>query len=297
MGNLKKIFTTLLLVFTGLGAVAQVTDIDGNVYSTVQIGTQLWMSENLKVVRFSNGDSIPYATGNVYYPAWLYFGNSPANGAIYGRLYTGYVVADTRNVCPTNWHVPTLSDWSTLVNYLGQPEAGKKMKTDIGWNGTNASGFTGLPGGFLFGGNFFMLMGTHGYWWSSTAASGLHQHFVIAQTFMDSLQMPGGEQKFTAMNIRCVNDSTFAPSSIQESGSLEQLILVSPNPTSDFVTIANLPNTSIILITDITGKEVFNAVLNIDQVTVKTSDFMNGVYIIRIQSNGSIINKKLVVNR
>ena len=92
-----------------------VTDIDGNVYHTVTIGTQVWMVENLKTTKYRNGVAIGTTT-----PAtlsilseslptkyqWAYGGNE-SNVAIYGRLYTWYTVTDSRNIAPTGWHVST----------------------------------------------------------------------------------------------------------------------------------------------------------------------------------------------
>jgi uncharacterized protein (TIGR02145 family) len=133
---------------------AKVTDIDGNVYSTIIIGNQLWMKENLKTTKFNNGDIIEYWSSNTNRGyAWLngYEGNKDK----YGLIYNFYTTVDTRNVCPTGWHVPTESDWTTLFNTLGGiAVAGDKMKdnssllwTNISSTATNSSGFSALPGG------------------------------------------------------------------------------------------------------------------------------------------------------
>ena len=115
---------------------ATVTDIDGNVYNTVTIGTQVWMKENLKVTKYRNGDAIGIttpATLDIWGETspryqWAYDGNE-SNVATYGRLYTWYAVTDSRGVCPTGWHVPTDSEWTTLTDYLGgESVAGGKMK-------------------------------------------------------------------------------------------------------------------------------------------------------------------------
>src|SRR5512133_2727329 len=102
-----------------------VKDIDGNVYQTITIGTQVWMVENLKTTKYRNGDLIGTTT-----PAslviegesapkyqWAYDGNE-SNVAIHGRLYTWYVATDSRNVCPTGWHVPSDAEWTVLTDYL-----------------------------------------------------------------------------------------------------------------------------------------------------------------------------------
>ncbi|MGD0756749.1 MAG: fibrobacter succinogenes major paralogous domain-containing protein [Bacteroidales bacterium] len=160
-----------------------VADKDGNVYKTVTIGTQVWMAENLKTTKYLNGDLIGTTT-----PAtldissdstpkyqWAY-GGDQNNVATYGLLYTWYAVTDSRNICPTGWHVPTDVDWSTLTTYLGGDSiAGRKLKETgtTHWaspntGATNETGFTSLPGGYrgYLGG--FYYIGYAGYWWSVT---------------------------------------------------------------------------------------------------------------------------------
>ena len=89
-----------------------VKDIDGNVYHTVTIGTQIWMVENLKTTKYRNGDGIPNVTDNTQWgnlTTWAYcnYNNDAANGTKYGKLYNWYAVNDSRNIAPTGWHVPT----------------------------------------------------------------------------------------------------------------------------------------------------------------------------------------------
>ena len=149
----------------------------------VQIGTQIWMAQNSNVDHFRNGSLIPQArtneewqkAGDNHLPAWCYYNNDPAYGEKYGKLYNWYAVMDSRGLCPTGWHVPSDAEWSILENYLGS-EAGTKLKASYGWyeggNGTNSSGFSGLPGGFRNDSNgTFYSVGVLGYWWSSTESS------------------------------------------------------------------------------------------------------------------------------
>ena len=157
-----------------------IKDIDGNVYTSVTIGTQVWMKENLKTTKYRNGDLIGTtspATKDISGEStpkyqWAYEGNE-SNVNTYGRLYTGYAVTDTRNVCPVGWHVPSDAEWTTLTTYLGgESVAGDKLKETgtTHWSApnegaTNSSGFTALPGGYrAYNGAF----GTDGRWWSST---------------------------------------------------------------------------------------------------------------------------------
>src|ERR1035437_3966560 len=160
--------------------VAQVTDKDGNSYNTVHIGSQVWMDANLNVSHFHNGDIIPEAegadewekAGNEGRPAWCYYGNNPVNGRTYKKLYNWYAVDDPRGLAPNGWHVPSTLEWAALSDYLGGEGVGDKIKSTSGWesngNGTNVSGFAGLPGGGRANNGTFANVGNYGAWWSST---------------------------------------------------------------------------------------------------------------------------------
>ena len=174
-----------------------VTDINGNVYKTVKIGTQVWMKENLKTTKYRNGNIIGTTT-----PAtldisdqstpkyqWSYDGNE-SNVVTYGRLYTWYTITDSRGVCPTGWHVPTDAEWTTLTNFLtnngyGYQGSGsdiaKSMAVTSGWKisttagqvgydqvSNNSSGFTAFPTGFYYYNGTFSYMGNAGFLWSSS---------------------------------------------------------------------------------------------------------------------------------
>jgi uncharacterized protein (TIGR02145 family) len=168
--------------FTTTATSQTVTDIDGNTYNTVQIGEQVWMSENLKTSRYRNGGSIPYVVGNSDWQAlttgaWSYYDHDAANNAVYGKLYNWYTtLGDT--LCPAGWGVPTDDEWTTLTTYLGgEGVAGGKMKS-IGtsyWNSpnidaTNESGFSALPGGYRNNnGQFYSaLQNMHTFFWSTS---------------------------------------------------------------------------------------------------------------------------------
>jgi len=158
-----------------------VTDIDGNVYSTVQIGDQLWMAENLKTTTYSNGTPINLVENdtdweNLTTGAYCWYDNDQAQYAeTYGALYNWYAV-NTGNLCPDGWHVPTDEEWTALENYIASDghsgTEGEALKAIYGWddngNGTDDYGFTGLPGGFRYGNGTFYPIDKDGYWWSST---------------------------------------------------------------------------------------------------------------------------------
>lgn len=161
-----------------------ITDIDGNTYHTVKIGTQIWMVENLKTTRYRNGDPIPHvedsiAWHNMTTPAYCSYNNNAANTATYGYLYNWYTVNDSRNIAPEGWRVATYEDYITLRDFLGGTnKSGGKLKSTgtTHWlspnkEATNESGFTGFPGGYrrsFIGKATYRLMGENGYWWTST---------------------------------------------------------------------------------------------------------------------------------
>ena len=154
----------------------------GGASKEVTIGKQVWMSENLNVDKFRNGDPIPEAktdeewkkAGENGEPAWCYYDNDPANGEKYGKLYNWFAVNDSRGLAPVGYHIPSDAEWEKLEDFLGLDE-GTKMKSTSGWaeirNGTNESGFSGLPGGSRSPDGPFNYVGKYGYWWSSTANS------------------------------------------------------------------------------------------------------------------------------
>ena len=159
------------------------SDNDGNVYRTITIGTQVWMVENLKTTKYRNGESIPNVTVNTSWKAlttgaycW-YNNDATIYKADYGALYNWYAVADSRNIAPMGWHVPTDAEWTLLIDYFGRTDQASLLKETGVWHwqlpntdATNSSGFTALPGGYRkdYDGTFSDLRQS-GNWWSNTA--------------------------------------------------------------------------------------------------------------------------------
>nr|WP_315183670.1 fibrobacter succinogenes major paralogous domain-containing protein [uncultured Flavobacterium sp.] len=161
-----------------------VSDIDGNVYSIVKICNQTWMKSNLNVSKYRNGDIIPQVTNTTQWAslttgAWCYYRNITANGVVYGKLYNWYAVNDSRGLAPQGYHIPTQTEWNSIINCLGGDGpggAGGKMK-EAGYShwvspnagATNSSGFTALPGRLRTNlGDAVNGDGTSGNWWSSS---------------------------------------------------------------------------------------------------------------------------------
>jgi uncharacterized protein (TIGR02145 family) len=171
-------------------------DIEMNTYNTTTIGTQVWMAENLKTTRLNDNTLIPNITDNTAWtlldaplpngtPALCYFDNQEAiYKPLYGALYNWLTVL-TGKLCPTGWHVPTDAEYNTMELYLGVPLAdinlydwrgtdqGSQLKSTTGWpagqNGTNTSGFSGLPGGYRYAADgTFQALDQWTYWWTGT---------------------------------------------------------------------------------------------------------------------------------
>jgi len=206
-----------------------VTDIDGNTYETVTIGSQVWMKENLKVSKYRNGDNIPtglsdsswMATSN---GAFAVYDNNPTYNTHYGKLYNHMAVVDSRGLCPIGYHVPSVSDWNALILFL-DPEvllnptfvsissiAGGKLKSSNLWNSpnvgaTNETGFSGLPGGSKgYTDNvqsaIFSGLGGMGVWWSSYIAPSTFD------LFYQSAGCSGSGAGFGSIgaSVRCIKD-------------------------------------------------------------------------------------------
>jgi len=203
--------TSLILVLLmGFGSISYA--------QTVTIGTQVWMTKNLDVSTFRNGDPIPEAktsdewqeAGGYEQPAWCYYDNDTANGAKYGKLYNWYAVNDPRGLAPAGWHVPSYAEWTKLTDFLGgEGVAGTKMKSTSGWakngNGTNKSGFSGLPGGYRLNDGTFGSIGDTGDWWGTgeTYRSGRLKlgYFSGAVDWGENMKV-----KEKGYSVRCLKD-------------------------------------------------------------------------------------------
>lgn len=201
-------------------------DIDGNVYTAVTIGTQVWMVQNLKTTRYNDNEVIPNVTGNTAWaglstPAYCWYENAVANKDTYGALYNWYAV-NTGKLCPTGWKVPSHEDFKTLEKFLGMTQEdadlfgwrgtdqGTEMKSTTGWadgeNGSNTSGFTALPGGFRYiGDGGFIYLGTLGYWWSSTETSLTDAYYRRLDGIEDQVYAQG-VKKTAGKSVRCLKE-------------------------------------------------------------------------------------------
>ena len=185
-------------------------------YSTVQIGDQCWFAENLRTTTYLNGDAIPQNLSDADWSsttsgAISFYQNLVTNQVAYGGLYNWYAVDDARGLCPSGWHVPTDGEWTVMTDFLGgESVAGGQMKKTYGWNnggnGTNSSGFSGLPGGYrsYVNGNF-ELAGFVGYWWSSSPNGS--NAWGRNLTDVDEYVVRFDFDQRDGLSVRCVRDA------------------------------------------------------------------------------------------
>lgn len=201
-------------------------------YETVSIGGQCWFAENLRNENYENGDLIPFNLDDVEWAntssgATAVFGESTLHLDTYGRLYNWYAVDDSRGLCPSGWHVPSDGEWMTLEIFLGMSEEeannsswrgtdqGIQMKATYGWsnggNGTNSSGFSGLPGGYRNPGNGNYAFATStGYWWTSSVnSSGFDGDEVwrrMLENSWEQVRRMDGDPT-AGFSVRCIQDA------------------------------------------------------------------------------------------
>jgi len=214
-----------MLTVNAAASSSTVTDTDGNVYQTVTIGTQVWMTTNLKTTRYNDGRAIPLVTDGMAWsdlmvqsaPGYCWYNDSISYGNTYGALYNWYAV-NAGKLAPKGWHVPTDSEWDVLVNYIGgYATAGGPLKETgtTHWlspnaGATNSSGFSALPGGYRIGNGTFTGIGNFGTWWSSTvyddttgyAPGSWYRSMLFNNTYVNHLSdgYPSG------LGVRCVKD-------------------------------------------------------------------------------------------
>ncbi|MEN9323004.1 MAG: hypothetical protein RL699_784 [Bacteroidota bacterium] len=204
----------------------------------VQIGSQNWMTKNLNVSKYTDGTPIPQVTdptqwANLTTGAWCYYNNDPANGRIYGKLYNCYAVMGIYNatsaansalrkkLAPTGWHVPTYAEWSSLINCLDPNAdggnnfpniAGGKMKStgtslwqSPNTDATNASGFTGFPGGLRDGSGTFGDVGYFGMWWNSSDDGSSYAYYQYLY-YSDGSVVRDINSRTYGFSVRCIKD-------------------------------------------------------------------------------------------
>ena len=218
--------------------VPTVTDIDGNVYNTVQIGEQCWMRENLKTTKYANGTTIPLGTTTSSTTAYRYYpGNDSANVSTYGYLYNWAAVMNgaasssanpsgVQGICPDGWHVPSDDEWTEMTNYVSSQSQyvcgnntayiAKALASETGWNSStancavgnnpstnNATGFSARPAGHCYGA--YGLFGNGAFFWS---ASQTNSDYAYNRNlgYYNALVYRGSNGKDYGYSVRCVRN-------------------------------------------------------------------------------------------
>ena len=321
---------TLIFLALALNSYCQtpgsgVTDIDGNRYNSVIIGTQEWMKENLNVSKYTDGTPIPQVTNgntwaNLTTGAWCYYNNNSANGAIYGKLYNWYAVVGIydaqslvnpslrKQLAPIGWHVSqSQNEQIILFQALGSVDVGSKLKEagTAHWispntGATNSSGFTGLPGGYRYQDNFLFL-GTIGYWFGASETSANNIQFqgglALQNDWTNASLLTGN--KSDGYSVRCINNTVLNNQSYNTNS-----FKIYPNPAKDQITIdlGTNSNTSgwYYKIVNTLGQEVLNGVLNSQQNIIELNNIKGqGVYFVKIYdgSNSLLDTKKIIIQK
>lgn len=217
-----------------------VKDIDGNIYHTIKLGTQVWMVENLRTTKYNDGTAIPLVTENTSWkalitPAYCWYDNDEAtNKKTYGALYNWYTI-NTNNLCPIGWHVPSDSEWTILTDYLtnngygyqgNETDISKSLASKSGWtafseigsigneqSNNNKSGFTAFASGIRFNDGAFLHRGNFAKWWSSTETSDESAQIRLI-SWNNGFVTTYSNDKQNGFSVRCVKDLSESEKSV-----------------------------------------------------------------------------------
>lgn len=219
--KLMIFFILALFIFIGCKKESDpeitVTDIDGNVYHGVIIGTQTWMVENLKTTQFNDGTQIPNVTDNTEWEsitteAYCNYDHSESNAEIYGRLYNWYAVSSGK-LAPEGWHVATDAEWTILIEHVGGLDvAGGRLKEKgiTHWTSPNTGaddsyGFKALPGGMRYFNGYFTEINDGAVWWTSSEEDDTFAWFRSIDYEGSSIRRDVYGKK-DGFSVRCVKD-------------------------------------------------------------------------------------------
>ena len=308
---MKVLYSLIILTFLSHTIVAQtISDIDGNIYNTVTIGTQIWTTENLKTTNYSDGSPIIYEAidsiwGGLTSAAFSTYNNDSTKTVEFGNLYNYYAVIDSRNLCPSGWHIPSDSEWTTLINYLGGDSvAGGKMK-EIGlthWQfsntgADNSSGLTVIPAGYRYSNYGFNKGGFHGLngnaaIWTSTSSSdstSLAKYFYPGSASVGYLN----QSNSYGMSVRCISDTRIT--NIIEVKIDNTKLNIYPNPSTGlfYVDIQNLKINQdyIINIYDLNGKIILKV---INSNSIDLTNYPKQTFILELLSGTKIYHGKMM---
>ncbi len=306
---MKKGLLIIVLIGVFINSKAQtVTDIDGNVYNSVTIGTQKWLNKNLNVTHYNNGDIIPLCTDSasqvIHAGAYFNYNNDTSIATIYGILYNWVAVKDSRKVCPTGFHIPDTIELGLLVTTLGGYTYGGDLKETgtTHWmapntGATNTTGFTALPSGGAMPYGFFSSLNRTAYWWSSTISPDTAQAWVWSVHYSYSDIGYDMASKLDGFAVRCISDSSFNYIKKIKSGSN---IILSPNPfsTTTQITLSQTYHHISLSVYDIQGKLVSqNQYKDADKIQLTRKGLNNGMYFLKlVLDDKDVATGKVVVS-
>lgn len=220
--------------------ISTITDYDGNVYNTVQIGSQCWMKENLKTTHYADGTSISHGSSTSTTTAyWYYPNNSSSNKATYGLLYNWkavkrYATASSadpggiQGICPNGWHVPSDAEWKQMEMAVGMSQSdangtgyrgsiAARLCGNTGWSSStnanaagntsaterNSSGFSALPAGLYKG--FYTVFSYEAYFWcvwNDTEAGRRAMRYTNAGVTRSG----GSDMSNRGQSVRCIKN-------------------------------------------------------------------------------------------
>ena len=319
---MKRIFLIFIsfVFISKTQAQTTITDVDGNVYNTVAIGTQLWMVENLRTEKYNDGTPIFYpGTDNVAWEnningAYSWYNNDSTTYSEYGILYNWFAVSPTtnggKNICPAGWHVPSNSEWNKMEKFLNPTTdtnlwggvgsgvgAALKESGIVHWytgnTGTNTTGFTAYGGGERSAttGSYSYITSNGNFWTSSPyGSSAFYRKLQYSSSFIYKYDF----FKNSGYSVRGVRDALVT--ALEENNNTPSIDIY-PNPTNGSFVIAQANADKMgIEIYDVIGKLLFK----IETVNIETAIDLTkqpkGIYFIKLTGeNGNVLNKKIIL--
>lgn len=277
---MTKIALLILSINLTINVQAQtVTDIDGNIYNTVVLGSQTWMKENLKVIRYQNGDAILTTSpsslningeiGAKY--QWAYDGVD-SNVINYGRLYTWHAAVDSRKICPVDWHVPSDAEWDTLILFSG----GIENARDEMVNGN----FSALYAGRRHNPGNFVGLNNTAHWWSSDdfEMDSYWKPSINSSPTDNGAQAAGNlyRSRTLGFSVRCIKDNPILNIDISRSG---HKYIIADNYTNKILIDPKGVSNPIFYVYNLMGQLVYSKNIGVGHSEINIDYLPNGVYV------------------
>ncbi|MCK9279963.1 MAG: OmpA family protein [Melioribacteraceae bacterium] len=219
--NEKSRVDTLGILTSGPNVTAGLNNINNNIsiigaFKSVKIGGQIWMSENLNVDKFRNGELIPEAKTFDEWsdaeedeePAWCYYENDPINGGRYGKLYNWFAIIDERGLAPEGWHIPSRVEFENLISIVSELNGNALKAIGQGASdglGTNTTGFTALLAGYRDYRGPFRDLHHSAFFWGSTeffASTSCDLRLFYENSYL----LSGNNIWGSGLSVRCIKD-------------------------------------------------------------------------------------------